>query len=375
MTGRREVPLNSLAPGVEAIRPELDAAIDRVLRRGWFLLGPETEAFEQAFAAYHGPEFQCAGVGSGTDALRIGLQALGVQTGDEVLVVANAGVPPVAAVVAAGARPAFCDVDPDTQTLDAAEIERRAGPRARAVLVVHLYGRTANMEDVLAQARSRGLVVLEDCAQAHGARRQGRLAGVWGDAAAFSFYPTKNLGAAGDGGMVVTNDARLATRLRSLRVHGGQRRYYHDEVGVNSRLDEIQAAILRVKLERLEDWNLERRRHAAYYDGVLAPAVRVPAAAPEGSHIYHQYVIRVPDRDELRRSLAERGIETAIYYPVPLHRQKCFAYLGYSTGDFPEAEAAAREVLSLPMHADLTDEAREYVAGAVLQAQCQELRN
>ncbi len=369
MTGRREVPLNSLAPGVEAIRPELDAAIDRVLRRGWFLLGPETEAFEQAFAAYHGPEFQCAGVGSGTDALRIGLQALGVKTGDEVLVVANAGVPPVAAVVAAGARPAFCDVDPDTQTLDAAEIERRAGPRARAVLVVHLYGRTANMEDVLAQARSRGLVVLEDCAQAHGARRQGRLAGVWGDAAAFSFYPTKNLGALGDGGALLTANPEVAERARLLRNYGWRQQYLSELHATNSRLDDVQAAILAAKLPHLDGWNSARRRLATLYrealagvDGIILPA----EPEDESEHVYHLFVVRVPARREkLRAFLAERGVGSGVHYPHPVHLQAPYVEFGPGPGSLPHTEHLAREVLSLPLYPELSPADTAYVAEQV----------
>src|SRR5919198_1046870 len=223
--GTPTIPFNALAPGIQAIRADLDAAIARVLGHGNFILGPEAEAFEKAFAAYHGPNLQAVGVGSGTDALRIGLQSLGVEPGDEVLVVANAGVPPVAAVVAAGARPVFCDVDPRTHTLDPGEIDRRVTPRSRAVVVVHLYGHAADMNAVHERARRYGLKVLEDCAQAHGARYDGRLVGTLGDAAAFSFYPTKNLGALGDAGAILTTDPRVAEAARRLRVYGWREKY------------------------------------------------------------------------------------------------------------------------------------------------------
>src|SRR5919198_2468482 len=277
--GTPTIPFNALAPGIQAIRADLDAAIARVLGHGNFILGPEAEAFEKAFAAYHGPNLQAVGVGSGTDALRIGLQSLGVEPGDEVLVVANAGVPPVAAVVAAGARPVFCAVDPDTCTLDPAEIERRATPRARAVLVVHLYGCPAEMDPILEHTRAHGLRVLEDCAQAHGARYKGRLVGTMGDAAAFSFYPTKNLGAVGDGGALLTADPQVADRARLLRQYGWRQKYISEVHGTNSRLDALQAAVLRAKLSHLDTWNATRRQLAALYRERLAEAgdvVRLP---------------------------------------------------------------------------------------------------
>jgi len=380
VTPRREVPLNSLAPGVQAIREDIDAAVDRVLRRGWFLLGPELAAFEQTFAAYHGAEFRCVGVGSGTDALRIGLQALGVGPGDEVLAPANAGVPPVAAVVAAGARPVFCDVEPASHCLDPADIERRASSRARAVLVVHLYGQVADMGGVLEASRTRGLSVLEDCAQAHGARHRGQLAGTWGDAAAFSFYPTKNLGALGDGGAVLTAQPEVADRAALLRNYGWRQQYLSELHSTNSRLDELQAAVLAAKLGHLDEWNARRRELAALYREHLSdvPGLVLPSdpGASEGQsaggqpgateHVHHLFVVRVPGRrDELRAFLAERGIGTGVHYPAPAHLQAPYAEFGGGPGSLPHTEQLAREVLSLPMYPELRDEDVAYAAEQV----------
>jgi len=366
---KREVPLNSLAAGVKAIRSEIDAALDRVLNRGWFLLGPEMAAFEEAFARYHGPDFSAIGVGSGTDALRIALQALELQEGDEVLVPANAGVPPVAAVVAAGGRPVYCDIDPATHCLDPREIERRAGPHARAVLVVHLYGRMAPIEDVLEIAHARQLAVLEDCAQAHGARRQRRLAGTWGDAAAFSFYPTKNLGALGDGGAVLSCRAEVAERAKLLRNYGWRQQYLSELHSTNSRLDDIQAAILTVKLAHLEDWNAARRRLASIYRqelGGVAGLQLPPQPEDEGEHVYHLFVVRVPSRrDELRTFLAKRGVGTGIHYSLPVHLQAPYAEFGDGAGSLPHTERSAQEVLSLPLYPELGPDEVVYVADQV----------
>ena len=368
MTPIRRVPLNSLAPGIQALRPEIDAAIRRVLDRGWLILGPEVEAFERDFAAYHGPSCHAVGVGCGTDALRIGLQALGVQPGDEVLVTANAGVPPVAAVVAAGATPVYCDIDPRSHTLDPAEIDRRAGSRTKAVLVVHLFGRVAAMGGILAAARSRGLAVLEDCAQAHGARREGRLAGCWGDAAAFSFYPTKNLGALGDGGAVLTGGPEVADRARLLRNYGWREQYLSELHSTNSRLDELQAAVLRARLPHLDAANAARRELAAAYrralDGV--EGVLPPPKDDAGEEVHHLFVVRVPSRrDELRAYLAEHGVGAGVHYPLPVHLQAPYAQYGGGAGSLPRTEQLAKEILTLPLYPELAVEDVEYVAGLV----------
>ncbi len=361
------MPFNALAPGVQRLRVELDAAVARVLDRGWFILGPEGEAFERVFAAYHAPGLQAVGVGSGTDALRVSLLALGVQPGDEVLVVANAGVPPVAAVVAAGARPVFCDVDPASHTLDPAEIERRATPRARAVLVVHLYGQPAEMDPIVAAAHERGLKVLEDCAQAHGARYRGRPVGTLGDAAAFSFYPTKNLGALGDGGAILTHDPEVADRARLLRQYGWRHKYVSETHATVTRLDELQAAVLATKLPHLDTWNAARRALAAAYAARLAAldGLHLPEERPHTMHVYHLYVVRAAARDPLRATLAERGIGTDVHYPLPAHLQPPYAEFGLGPGSLPHTERLAREVLSLPLYPELAAADIAYVSEQV----------
>ncbi|HEX8966363.1 MAG TPA: DegT/DnrJ/EryC1/StrS family aminotransferase, partial [Chloroflexota bacterium] len=339
-TGVPPVPFNVLAPGVQAIRSELDAAIARVLDRGWFLLGPELERFEREFAEYHGSGVEAVGVGSGTDALRIGLEALGIHAGDDVLVTANAGIPPVAALVAAGARPVFCDVDPLSPTLDPREIDRRVTPAARAVLVVHLYGQPARMDDIVARARGHGLKVLEDCAQAHGARFDGRLVGTLGDAAAFSFYPTKNLGALGDGGAVLSADPSVAERARLLRMYGWRQRYRSEFQSTVSRLDEIQAAILTVKLPHLDAWNAARRRLAERYRSNLDGIVGLP---PEDG-VFHLFVIQTRRRDQVKAYLAEHGVATDIHYPLPAHLQTPYAHFAAGSGGLPVTERLATEI-------------------------------
>jgi dTDP-4-amino-4,6-dideoxygalactose transaminase len=351
----RQVRFNVLAPGVQAIRAELDGAIARVLDSGWFLMGPELEGFEREFASYHGAGLEAVGLGSGTDALRIGLQALGVQPDDEVLVVANAGVPPVAAVVAAGARPVFCDVDPLTHTLDPEEIDRHVTPATRALLVVHLYGQPAPMDAIIERARRHGLKVLEDCAQAHGARWDGKLVGTWGDAAAFSFYPTKNLGALGDAGALLTADHQVADTARLLRMYGWRQKYVSELHGTVSRMGELQAAMLRVKLAHLNVWNVARRALAVRYLAGLPQSVTPPPA----DGVFHLFVIQTAERDALREYLAERGVATDVHYPLPAHQQQ--PYKGFADGALPCTERLGREVLSLPLYPELPEDSVDYV--------------
>ena len=358
----RKVPFNVLAPGVQAIRAELDDAIKRVLDRGYFLMGPELPRFEQQFAAYHGQGFRTVGVGSGTDAIKIGLLALGIQPGDEVLVVANAGIPPVAAVVATGARAILCDVDPNTHALDPAEIDRRVTPRTRAVVVVHLYGHPAPMDAIVDRARGHGLKVLEDCAQAHGARAAGRLVGTFGDAAAFSFYPTKNLGALGDAGALLTADPLVAEQARLLRQYGWRERYVSELRSTVSRLDELQAAVLSAKLTHLDTWNARRRRLAERYRSNLPSSVGLP---PEQG-VFHLFVVRTAKRDALQAYLTERGIGSDVHYPLPVHLQAPFAQYGDGPGSLPATEQLAGEVLSLPIYPELSEDDVDYV--------CQTLR-
>ena len=335
-----------------------------MLRSQQLILGPEVQALEGELAAYTGAAHAVA-CASGTDALLLALMALDVGPGDEVITSPFTFFATAGCIHRLGAKPVFADIEPESFNIDPKQIARRINSRTRAIVPVHLYGRLANMEEIVSMARSCQVPVVEDAAQALGARLGGRVAGTFGVAGSFSFYPTKNLGAAGDAGMVVTSDARLAERMRRLRSHGSHERYFHDETGINSHQDEIQAAVLRVKLKRLEAWNQARRQHAARYDEALRGSVGIPGAAPEGAHVYHQYVIRAPGRDGLREHLARSGVGTAIYYPVPLHLQKCFAYLGYTAGDFPQAETVAHEVLALPMYPELTGAARDYVCSEI----------
>jgi dTDP-4-amino-4,6-dideoxygalactose transaminase len=351
------VPQLDLSAQYEAISAEIRTAVDRVMASQQFILGREGAALEEEIAKLSGVAHG-VGVASGTDALMLALRACGVGTGDEVLLPPFTFVATGSAVSALGAKPVFADIRPDTYNIDPSELERRVTPRTRAIVVVHLYGLAADMDPILAFAKSRKLPVIEDNAQAIGASYKGRRTGSLGDAACVSFYPTKNLGACGDAGMVVTNSAQLAARVRTLRNHGQSEKYRSDEPGWNSRLDEIQAAILRVKLRHLSDWQRARQSHAAEYSRLFSqiPGV-MPPLAPEGfEHVYHQYTIRIEQRDALQKFLSERKIGSTVYYPYPLHLQPLYAPLGHKPGDFPHAERAAQEVLSLPMYPELRKE-------------------
>jgi len=351
------VPQLDLSAQFAVIGGEIRAAIERVLASQQFVLGREGAALEEEIAQLCGVAHGI-GVASGTDALILALRACGVQPGDEVLLPPFTFVATGSAVTALGAKPVFADIRPDTYNIDPSEFERRVTPRTRAIVVVHLYGLAADMDPILAFAKSRHLPVIEDNAQAIGASYKGRRTGSLGDAACLSFYPTKNLGAYGDAGMVVTNSAELAARIRTLRNHGQSAKYLSSEPGWNSRLDEIQAAILRVKLHHLSNWQCARQSHAAEYHRLFSqiPGV-MPPLAPEGfEHVYHQYTIRIEQRDALQQFLSERKIGSTVYYPCPLHLQQLYASLGYRVGDFPHAERAAQEVLSLPMYPELRKE-------------------
>src|SRR5438067_2864528 len=336
------IPQFDLSAQYAAIGAEIRAAIERVLSTQQFVLGPEGAALEGEVAALCGVAHGI-GVASGTDALILALRACGVQAGDEVLLPASTFVATGSAVSALGAAPVFADVRPETYDLDPSELERRVTPRTRAIIAVHLYGLAADMDPIVAFAKSRKLPLIEDCAQAIGAVYKGRRVGSFGDAACLSFYPTKNLGAYGDAGMVVTNSRELAARLGTLRNHGQTARYVSAEPGWNSRLDEIQAAILRVKLRYLRSWELARRAHAAEYTRLLQPldCVKTPVISDGCEHVFHQYTIRVPHRSELQKFLSDRKIGNAVYYPVPLHLQPIYAQSGHGPGSFPEAERAA----------------------------------
>jgi len=352
------IPLFDLKDQYNAIKVEINEAVARILESGWFILGQEVEAFEEEFAAYCGLSHGI-GVGSGTEALHLALLACGVGPGDEVITVPHTAVATVAAIELTGARPVFVDIDPASYTIVPDQLESRITAQTRAVVPVHLYGQAADLDPILEIAQRHGLTVVEDCAQAHGAEYKGRRVGSFGRVACFSFYPTKNLGAYGDGGMVVTDDEALAQKVRLLRQYGWEKRYVSSLRGLNSRLDEIQAAILRVKLRHLDEWNEARRARARLYGELLADSgVTTPTEMDYGRHVYHLYVVRClhrARRDELKSYLAEHGVGTAIHYPVPIHLQEAYLDLGYRRGDFPVTEACADEILSLPMYPELQE--------------------
>lgn len=362
------IPLVNLKAQHDAIRPELDAALAHVLDTSQFILGSEVAAFEEAFAAYcRAPH--AVGVSTGTSALHLALLAAGIGAGDEVVTVPFTFAASVAAIEFAGARPVFVDVEPKTCTIDVTRIEAAITPRTKAILPVHLYGQPADMDPILDIASRRGLVVIEDAAQAVGAEYRGRRAGSLGHLACFSFYPSKNLGACGEGGAVTTSDPAYARRLRMLRNWGQETKYEHLIRGNNLRLQGFQGAILRVKLRYLEEWTEARRRHAKRYDALLTDAgIPVPHVRPDVRHVYHLYTVRVAERDAVREELRRRGVETGVHYPIPVHLQPAYADLGYGPGDFPESERAGREVLSLPMFAELSDDQVRTVVEQLQQA-------
>ena len=366
----RPIPILDLTRYDEELRRDIAQAVGEVFSSGRFVLGPANEAFEKSLAGRLRVR-HVLGVASGTDALLVALMALDVGPGDEVVTSPFSFFASAGAVARLGAKPVFVDIDSATFNLDPSRLERALTPRTKAIQPVHLYGQTADMEPILEIARRRGIPVLEDACQAIGATHGGRPAGTLGTLGAFSFYPTKNLGAAGDAGAVATDDDALAALVKSLRVHGSTATYFHDRVGGNFRMDALQAAVLSVKLPRLDGWIERRRAIAKRYDALFADAARtgrlvLPVEAPGRRHVYHQYVVRVADRNALKARLAERGIGSSVFYPVPLHLQKCFAALGGREGDFPQAERAAQEVLALPMFAELTDAEVDRVVSEVL---------
>jgi dTDP-4-amino-4,6-dideoxygalactose transaminase len=351
------VPLLDLKAQYATLRDDVRAAVDRVLESQYFILGPEVSSFEAEVAAYCGVP-HAIGMSSGTDALLAALMAIGIGAGDEVITTPYSFFATAGTIARLGARPVFVDIDPDTFNIDPAGIAAAVTDRTRAIMPVHLYGRCADMDPILDVARAHGLKVIEDAAQAIGSTdEKGRQAGSIGDIGCFSFFPSKNLGGAGDGGMAVTSDASLAELLRVIRVHGGEPKYYHKMVGGNFRLDALQAAVLRVKLPHLDRWTRMRRRNASTYRTLFADTgldhIALPYDVP--GHIYNQFVIRAPRRSELIAFLAANRIGTEIYYPVPLHLQECFAGLGYHAADFPHSEHAALETIALPIYPELTD--------------------
>jgi dTDP-4-amino-4,6-dideoxygalactose transaminase len=359
------IPFFDLTKQYESIQSEIDDATQRVLKSGWFILGKEVAAFEKEFAEYLGVA-HALGVGSGTEALHLALLALGIGSGDEVVTVPNTAVATVAAIELTGAQAVLCDVRPDSMLIDVEKLARAITPRTRAVIPVHLFGQSADLDPILEIARAKSIFVLEDCAQAHGATYRGRRVGSIGDIAAYSFYPTKNLGAYGDGGAIVTRDPRLAERVNLLRQYGWRERYTSEIKGMNSRLDELQAAVLRVKLRHLDGWNAARRERAALYTEMLHGPTP-PREMAYGQAVYHLYVVQSARRDRLAAFLKERGIGTAIQYPHAIHRQAAYTNLGYPEGSLPVAERLAREILSLPLYPELPLADVRTVAEAVNQ--------
>ncbi len=363
----RRVPFVDLAAQYASIRDEVHEAMERVLHANDFILGKDVALLEEEFAAYCGVS-RAVGVDSGTSALELALRACDVGPGDEVITVTNTFIATALAISYVGAKPVLVDADPETCTMDPSLLEEAITPRSKVILPVHLYGQPADMDAIMRVARRHGLRVVEDACQAHGARYNGVRVGSFGDAAAFSFYPAKNLGAYGDGGMVVTNDSTIADNLGMLRNYGQSTKYHHLLKGYNRRLDTLQAAVLRVKLAYLDAWNAARQRHARLYNQLLAMGpVATPVEAEYSESVYHLYVIQTEQRDALQAVLSERGISTGIHYPICIHQQPAYADLGYAKGSFPVAEAQAERVLSLPMYAELRPEQVEWVAEAVLE--------
>jgi len=368
------VPVLNLKAQYAGIRSRIDAAVRSVLESGHFVLGPNVAALEEELGSFLGVA-SAVTMASGTDALHLALRALGVRAGDFVIVPAFTFIATATAVSYVGAQPVFADIEPGTFNLDPTHVNdcvegkgpgRYVAGSVKAMIPVHLYGQPADMEPLLTVARSHGIAVVEDAAQAIGATYREKRVGGLGDVGCFSFYPTKNLGAMGDGGLATAQDPALGDHLLRLRVYGGRQRYLHEELGFNSRLDEIQAAVLRVKLGCLEEWTMRRRAIAERYRvGLAGLGVGLPAERPDSTHVYHQFTIRLPDRDAVQRRMAERGVQTAVYYPLPVHLQPMYHDLGYRSGDFPEAERAAREVLCLPMYPELTDGQVDEVVEAV----------
>ncbi len=361
------IPLVDLRRQPEALKEELTAAIDQVIETSAFTLGETVERFETAFAAYCQTEF-AVGVGSGTDALYLALVACGVTAGDEVITSPNTFIATAEAISMCGAKPVFVDVDPKTYNIDPSKIEAAVTPRTTAIIPVHLYGQPADMDPIMALARRHGLKVIEDACQAHGAVYRGRRVGSIGDAGCFSFYPSKNLGCLGDGGIVVTDDTVIAESIRLLRNHGESGKHRHLVPGRCSRLHGLQAAVLRVKLKYLDSWNQERREQADTYARLLEPYApeAIPAPRGPGDHVYHLYVIRTAQREALRTRLAAADIGVGIHYPIPIHLQPAYQGLGNGTGDFPIAETLAQEILSLPLFPGLSENEISAVASAVL---------
>ncbi|GAK51718.1 predicted pyridoxal phosphate-dependent enzyme apparently involved in regulation of cell [Candidatus Moduliflexus flocculans] len=361
------IPFGDAKRQYDAMREELDAAMREVFESGWFILGEQTRRFEEEFAQFCGATY-AVGVASGTEAIRLALLASGITAGDEVITVSNTCVPTVAAISAIDAIPVFADIDEQTFTMDPTQLEARISPKTRAIIPVHLYGQCTDMIPLLEIARAHKLLIIEDCAQAHGAMYHGRMAGTMGDAAAFSFYPSKNLGAFGDAGMVITNQEQIARNAKLLRNYGQEMRYIHRIKGYNSRIDELQAAVLHVKLPHLNAWNARRREIALQYHAAFeSRGIRCPLEAVGREHVYHLYVLRVPQRDRFQVLLHTKGIQSLIHYPVPVHWQEAYAECRSQGACLPVTERGASEILSIPIFPELTDAEIEYIIQTVIE--------
>jgi dTDP-4-amino-4,6-dideoxygalactose transaminase len=362
------VPMLDLKAQHEPLKEEIKSALKEILDSGRFILGHNVSSFEKEVAAYHNVNY-AVGLASGTDALYLSLRALDIKEGDEVITTPFTFIATAEAITYVGARPVFADIDENTLNINPARIEEKITSKTKAIIVVHLFGQPANMDEIMDIAKRHNLKVIEDCAQAFGAKYRDVKVGSIGDVGCFSFYPSKNLGAYGDGGMIITNNHEIYEKIRLLRNHGTIAPYKHTFIGYNSRLDEIQAAILRIKLRYIDTYNQNRRNLAALYTSILGKAVQCPIDLSDGSiHVYHQYTIKTPLRDKVKKALTENSISSVIYYPLPLHLQEAFKYLGYSSGDFPESEIAAREVLSLPIYPELASHKVQMISEIILKA-------
>ncbi len=359
-----KVPFGNLKAHYHEYKKEIDTAVQRVLDSGYFILGPELTKFEKEFEEYLGNGY-VSGCANGTDAIYLALMACDVGLGDEVLVVAHTAVPTICAIRMTGAQPVFVDIDVNNYTMDAVDLESKISEKTKAVIPVHLYGQMADMDAIMAVAQKHNLKVIEDCAQSTGALYKGRMAGTIGDFGTFSYYPSKNIGAFGDGGAVSTNSRENYDRLNMLRNYGQSKRYYHDTEGINSRLDEIQAAILSAQLPYVHEWNTRRREIAERYTRGLKDVVVTPQELESSYHVYHLYVVQTNQRDELIEFLMDRGVQALIHYPIPAHLQKAYAYLDYKPGSLPATEYVCKRIVSLPMFPELTDEQVDYVIESV----------
>lgn len=361
-----KVPFGDVKLRYESLRKQIEESVQRVLPSGYYILGPELERFEKRFADFLGSDFS-VGCASGTEAIYLAMKAAGVGPGDEVVVVAHTAVPTISAISMTGAEPVFVDIDPQSYVMDATKVEAAITAKTRAIIPVHIYGQVVDLDPLLALGRARGIPVIEDVAQATGATYKGKIAGTMGDFGAFSFYPSKNLGAFGDGGAVCTNSEEGYRKLLMLRNYGQSKRYHHDEIGINSRLDELQAAILDAQLPYVHEWNVRRREIARRFSAGLKDVVVTPVESSFGTHVYHLYVIQTKDRDGLQQYLLDKGIQTLIHYPIPAHLQKAYAYRGYKRGDLPVTEQVTQRILSLPMFPELTDSQVDFVIEEIVK--------